>query len=164
MYPNLLVSINTYSQSFHVQIPSRCSFSFPFPPIYYMMDVIQANSMLQMDIEKKKKKSQSHPLPPQDTQSYWLPNGFLVSLKKALMDTLLGSHWHFRWVIPNTFCRLWHSTSLNGREKTHSFLLFLFFSLPDSSSNHLSLCSLPSLKRNREGEGRREGGSEKEGR
>lgn len=57
-----------------------------------MMDVIQANSMLQMDIEKKKKKSQSHPLPPQDTQSYWLPNGFLVSLKKALMDTLLGSH------------------------------------------------------------------------
>lgn len=139
-------------------------FLFLFPPSITWWMSYRLTACCRWTLKKKKKKSQSHPLPPQDTQSYWLPNGFLVSLKKALMDTLLGSHWHFRWVIPNTFCRLWHSTSLNGREKTHSFLLFLFFSLPDSSSNHLSLCSLPSLKRNREGEGRREGGSEKEGR
>lgn len=63
------------------------------------------------------------------------------------MDTLLGSYWHFRWVIQNTFCLLWHKWK---REKKHTHKLFL---LPySSSSNHLSLCSVPSLKRDREWE------------
>lgn len=112
--------------------------------------------------EKKKKKSQSHPFPPQDAPSYRLmaPPVTLKStdghpVRKSLTFRMSDSKHFLKPLTKHISKWKWgkkiaHIYKKRKRKNPGS---------SSSSSDHLSLCSLPSLKRN--GGGRRRGREKK---